>query len=181
MDKPVLTDGTVTLRRYARKDEAELHAAIRESIPEMKPWLPFAHDDYSTGETRDWLKTQPKEWKNGTSFNFAIVDAADGAMLGGCGLNQIDSINKSANLGYWVRTGRSGRGVCPAAVLLLARWGFKKLKLNRVEITVAAGNRKSLRAAEKAGARREGVLRNRLVMHGQAHDAVVFSFIPGDL
>ena len=37
------------------------------------------------------------------------------------------------------------------------------------------------RVAEKLGARREGLFRNRLVVRGDAVDAVVFSLVPGDL
>jgi len=35
--------------------------------------------------------------------------------------------------------------------------------------------------AEKAGATREGILRNRLVVRDKVYDAVMFSLIPGDL
>ncbi len=176
-----LTDGGVTLRRYRKNDAAELYAAVVESLLELKPWLPFAHDDYAVRETKDWLKKQEKAWRDGMEFNFAITDAADGTMLGGCGLNNIDHDNRAANLGYWVRTARSGRGVCPAATRLLARWGFAQMKLARIEVLVAADNVKSLRAAEKAGARKEGVLRNRIYLHGASHDAVMHSFIPGEV
>jgi len=37
------------------------------------------------------------------------------------------------------------------------------------------------RVAEKAGARREGVLRKRLLIRGESLDAVLFSFIAEDL
>jgi ribosomal-protein-serine acetyltransferase len=144
------------------------------------PWLPFAHKDYAIKETRDWLKQRPREWKDGTSFDFAIIDVSEGNYLGGCGLNAIDEKNRRANLGYWVRTGCSRRGIAPAATLLLAKWGFENLKLLRIEIMVATDNARSLRVAEKVGAHREGVLRNRFSDDGKTHDAVLFSFIPGD-
>jgi hypothetical protein len=35
--------------------------------------------------------------------------------------------------------------------------------------------------ATKTGAAREGVQRNRLVLEGVPHDAVMFSLVPGDL
>jgi hypothetical protein len=35
--------------------------------------------------------------------------------------------------------------------------------------------------AEEAGAGREGVLRNRLILGGQVHDAVMHSLVPEDL
>jgi ribosomal-protein-serine acetyltransferase len=176
-----LTDGFVTLRRYRRDDAAALHEAIVASLPELTPWLPFAHEMYVIKETKGWLKTQPKHWKDSTEFNFAMIDPADGAMIGGCGLNSIDKDNRRANLGYWVRTDHSGKGVCPAAARLLARWGFQHLKLGRIEILVAVDNTRSRRAAQKAGAREEGVLRNRLWLHNRYHDAMMHSLIPGEV
>ena len=97
-------------------------------------------------------------WKTGTSYNFAIFDVTDGSYLGGCGLNQINSIVNMANLGYWVRTSRTKRGVATAATLLLAQFGFEELNLKRIEIVVNVNNVVSQRVAEKAGATREGVL-----------------------
>lgn len=181
MKHPELTDGFITLRRYTKKDADELFAAVRESLADMKPWLPFVHDDYSIKETRDWLKQRPREWKTSASFDFAITDAGDGTLLGGCGLNNIDKANRLANLGYWVRAGRGRQGIAPAATRLLAEWGLKKMKLKRIEILVAIDNQKSIRVAEKTGAHREGVLRNRLFMNGKPHDAVMFSIVAGEL
>ena len=103
-------------------------------------------------------------WEKGTEYEFAIIDAKDGSFLGGCGLNQINYKKRIANLGYWVRTSRTKRGVASAAVRLLAQFGLGKLKLNRIEIMAAVGNKASQRVAEKVGARREGILRKRIVV-----------------
>lgn len=85
------------------------------------------------------------------------------------------------NLGYWVRTSRTRSGVASAATRLIARFGFLSLGLQRLEIVVAVGNQASERVAEKAGATREGVLRKRLLIHGQPHDAVLYSLVAEDL
>jgi ribosomal-protein-serine acetyltransferase len=175
-----LTDGKILLRPYRRSDLKELHTAVSESIKEISPWLPFAHEGYAIKETREWLKKTGHDWKKGFSYNFVICDAANGAVIGGCGLNGPIHFMHHANLGYWVRTSRIGQGVAPAATRLLARWGFDVLKLHRIEVVVAVGNEKSLHAAAKAGAKLEGVLRNRLFMHEKAHDAVMHSLIPDD-
>jgi len=42
-------------------------------------------------------------------------------------------------------------------------------------------NERSQRVAEKSGARREGVLRNRLVIREQVRDVVLFSLTPEDM
>jgi RimJ/RimL family protein N-acetyltransferase len=106
----------------------------------------------------------------------AMIDARDGSLVGGCGLNQIEWQNRRANLGYWVRRSALGKGYACQATQLLVDLGLGDLGLNRVEIVVAVENRASQKVAEKAGAHREGVARKRLLLHGVAHDAVVYSF-----
>ena len=79
-----------------------------------------------------------------------------------------------------MRSSAVGRGAAPAAVLAVARWAFAKTALERLEILAATSNLRSQRVAEKAGARREGVLRRRLLIHGVSHDAVVYSLVRSD-
>lgn len=175
-----LTDGRIVLRPYDIKDVAKIYEGIQESMTEMFPWLPFVHEGYSIKETRDHLRKCPGNWKKGLSYSFSIFDARDGVLLGGCGLNRLDKENRNANLGYWVRKSRMGEGVAPAATRLLTKWGFDVLKLVRIEILVAVENQRSLRVAEKAGAKREGVLRNRLTVRDKVYDAMMHSLVPED-
>ena len=92
-------------------------------------------------------------------------------------MNRIDRINRVANLGYWVRSGATGRGVATAAVRQLYGWGLRHTDLVRFEILIAVENRASRRVAEKAGAHPEGILRNRVLLQGMPHDAAVYSLI----
>jgi ribosomal-protein-serine acetyltransferase len=177
----VLTRGIVILRPLRLSDSESSLEAIRESLPELIPWMPWAHPDYSYKEARDWIKRSVENWKNGFAREFAIIDARDGTYLGGCGLNRIDYENRMANLGYWVRTSRTGEGIAPTAAGLLAEFGFRELSFSRIEILVNISNARSLRVAEKVGALREGILRNRIVVRGTAHDGVMFSLVPEDI
>jgi len=176
-----LTDGLVLLRPYRIDDIDNLYQAVCESIAELSAWMPWCHEFYSIEESRTWLEERAEAWEKGTQYDFAITNIMNGYYLGGCGLNNINNAARMANLGYWVRTSRTKKGVATAATRLLAQFGFKELNLNRIEIVVAVENKVSQRVAEKAGARREGILRNRLVIGKQVHDAVMLSLIPGDL
>jgi ribosomal-protein-serine acetyltransferase len=93
------------------------------------------------------------------------------------GLNQLRPEHRLANLGYWVRTSATGRGVATAAVRQLARFAFRETDLIRLELVVAADNAASHRVAEKADALREGPAHDRLYIHGKAHDAVVYALL----
>ena len=181
MIEPVqLSDGFVTLRPQGPQDLDQIYESVIESMTELSTWMSWAHPNYSKNETREWLKTNPKEWESGTAYNFAITDASDGSFLGGCGLNHIHVEDNFANLGYWVRTSRTGQGAATAAARLIAGFGFDQVKLTRAEIVAAAGNKASQRVAVKVGALREAVLRNRIKVRETIHDGVMFSLIPED-
>jgi RimJ/RimL family protein N-acetyltransferase len=166
----------IRIRPYRMNDASFVWEAARESMVELQPWMPWCHPDYSIEETRSWLATQVQAFQQRTTFEFAITSAA-GAYLGGCGLNQIDPLNQRANLGYWVRSSATGRGVATEAVTRAREWGFAETDLVRLEILIAVGNLASRRVAEKAGAVYEGILRSRLLAHGTRHDAAMYAFI----
>lgn len=175
--RTTLSNQQVTIRRYDTVDVPLLCEAARESSAEVSVWLPWCHRDYSMEESLEWILRSGKQWDEKREFHFGIFDSQSGAFVGGVGLNELKPEHRLANLGYWVRTTWAGRGVATAAASLAAEFGFKDMLLDRIEILVALGNKPSQRVAQKLGANKEGVLRNRLIIHGQAHDAVVFSLI----
>ena len=174
-------DGFVGIRRFQPEDVPAHYAAVRESLPELSRWMWWCHPNYSIDETRSFVASCGPAWERGEHYTFVIVDVRDGTILGGVGLNHINHQYQFANLGYWVRTSHKGQGIATAATRLVARFGLRELHFNRLEIVVAFGNVPSQRVAEKAGARREGLLRNRLVHHAQPQDAWMYSLIPEDL
>lgn len=168
----------VAIRPYAAEDAQALWAAAHESRPEVFPWLEWCHPDYSLADAKEWCNGRAALAAAGQEYSF-VISTPEGEFLGGCGLNQINKIHRIANLGYWVRTSATGRGVATEAVRQLCRFAFANTDLVRLEIVCALGNERSQRVAEAAGAVREGVLRSRLWVHGRAVDAVMYSLIRG--
>ena len=172
-------DVEVLIRPLRIDDVPALYVAVRESLPVLCLWMPWCHPDYEIEESQTWIEKQIPAFQAGEEFTFAIVSTSD-QFLGVIGLNAVDHNNRRANLGYWVRVSASARGVATTATRLVARWAFQHTDLNRLELVIAVKNTASLRVAEKAGAVREGILRSRLMLHGRAHDAAVFSIIRMD-
>jgi RimJ/RimL family protein N-acetyltransferase len=163
-----------SIRPYQPTDAEPLWQAARESVAEVFPWLEWCHPEYSMAEAVEWVTSQARFAAEGREFAFAIV-GSDGRYLGGCGVNQINRIHCFGNLGYWVRSSATGRGVASEAARQTAEFAFRNTDLMRLEIVCAVENRRSQRVAERVGAIREGVLRNRLQLHGRAVDAVMYS------
>lgn len=176
----ILTDNTITLRLPTLKDVPGLVGAVRESVEEIMPWMNWCVPDYDDEMAGSWVASLPEAWDSGTQYSMVITDTCSGKILGGSGLSHINHQYRLANLGYWVRTSATGRGVATRAARLVAEFGINRVNLLRAEIVVAVENKPSLRVAEKCGAKREGLLRNRLSAHGKIFDAVMHSLTPQD-
>jgi RimJ/RimL family protein N-acetyltransferase len=167
-----------SIRPYAPEDAQALWEAARESVVEVHRWLDWCHPQYSLAEAEEWIRSRAPLAAEGREYSFAIVDSG-GRFLGASGINQINRVHRFANLGYWVRTSATRRGVATEAVRQVADFAFANTDLVRLEIVCAVGNNASQRVAERAGAVREGVLRRRLVIHGESVDAVMYSLVRG--
>ena len=157
-----------------------LEAAIESHGGEFSRWMPWCHENYTFADSESFIEKTVENWDDKTQFGFAIFDAKTNEFLGGVGLNQPNDNHKFYNLGYWIRVSKHNKGTASAATRVLAKTAFEDLPINRVEILAAVENIPSQKAAEKAGAIREGILRKRLIIGDRIHDAALFSFIRED-
>lgn len=176
-----LSGESIIIRRHRPEDKDLMYDAIRESLDELIVWMPWCHPDLSRNETIERSESRDKAWDDREEYSFLIIEKHTGLFAGACGLNHISKTINYANLGYWVRSSATGKGYATSAVRLLADFGFGDAGLHRLEIIAAVDNKASQRVAVKAGAHREGILRNRLMIHGKLHDAVCYSLIPEDI
>ena len=176
-----MTHFHVALRPYQTDDAPLLFEAASESIADIYPWMKWCHPGYTLAEGEQWIAHCIAEREAKLAFDFVVVDQETGQFLGAVGINQINALHQFANLGYWVRSSCAGHGIAVTATRMCARFGFDELHLKRIEIVAAVGNRRSQRVAEKAGATREGILRNRLKVGDVWQDAVMFSLMADDL
>lgn len=177
----VLDDGRLRLSPWQATDIEGLHQAVQESVAEVGRWLPWCTRDYDLAQAADWVAASQAAWASGAACAFAIRASADGRLLGGCGLGELDRKHRVGNLGYWVRSSAHGGGVATAAARLVAAFGFRQLGLGRIEIATLTDNLASRRVAAKLGAQYEGVARARLWAWGCAHDAAMHGLVPQDL
>ncbi|MGO9642893.1 MAG: GNAT family N-acetyltransferase [Candidatus Acidiferrales bacterium] len=176
-----MNDYPVSIRRFRPDDAPSLFNAVRESLDELCAFMTWCHPDYSLEDSRDFIARSVSDWEKGEQYNFAIIDLSDESLLGSIGLNRIDRVHMSANIGYWVRRSHTRHGVATAATRLIVGFGLKELGFHRLELLVSDHNVASRRVVEKVGAKSEGVLRKRLVLANRLHDAFVYSLVAADL
>ena len=169
---------TISLRPYRADDADAVYEAVLESLPELAPWMPWAHAQYGRDDAAAWVASRAGAWESGEEWSLLIVDSHD-RVLGACGVHRPDRSRQIAEVGYWVRTSATGQGVATTALGLLADWAFRQRGMHRLEVVVVVENVASQRVAERAGAVREAVLAERVRLAGQWRDAVLWSLIHG--
>ena len=165
------------IRPYRLEDIDAVYSAADESREHVARWMGWMTPMYSREDAANWVELAVACWESGTSYEHLIIETADGAIVGSCGLNQLNRVNGVCNLGYWVRSSRLGQGAARQAALLLRDFGFATLGLNRLEIVVADGNHFSRKVAESTGAVHEGLQQLRLKVGEISHDAHVYALL----
>ncbi|MGY1793549.1 GNAT family N-acetyltransferase [Geodermatophilus sp. SYSU D00525] len=147
--------GPLRLRPWRVGDAGAVHAALTD--PATSVWSNPGRVA-TLEDARIWVARRA-DWSSGRIAAWAVVDAADGRLLGSVNLHSIDLDQGDAEVGYWTVPAARGRGVAPRAVDAALRWGFATLPVDRVELVHAVENPASGRVAEKAGFTFEGRLR----------------------
>ena len=105
----------------------------------------------------------------------------DEAAVGGIGVTIGDGqFRHTGSVGFWLGEPYWGRGIMSEALPAITADAFTRLGLTRVSATVFEWNPASMRVFEKAGYRREGVLRGSIAKDGQIVDQVVFAMLRDD-
>ena len=113
--------------------------------------------------------------------NLAITVPPSDEAIGSCGLFIHNPRRGIAELYYALRRGQWGKGYATEAADALLRLAFEKISLHRVFGQAAVENEASWRVLEKAGFRREGLLRDALPAAGLWHDAYLYAMLDSEL
>lgn len=116
---------------------------------------------------------------NHTQYPFTIIDLATGKPIGSTRFIDIFPEHNKLEVGWtWYAPAYWGKGHNLDCKLLLLRYCFEELQVNRVQLKTRDTNLRSQAAIEKLGAKFEGILRkDRLLTNGQVRDTYVFSII----
>jgi ribosomal-protein-serine acetyltransferase len=141
------------LEPVAARHAGGLYQAGRASRAELLPWMPWATDITLEGN-QHYAADAERWWEAGEEFHFAVLE--DALVLGVMGLNR--NPDGSAELHYWIRSDRTGRGYTTEAGECILRWGVEALGLESFTLWAGVENRASRRVAEKLGFRDTGPL-----------------------
>ncbi len=182
-DLPALEGEKVFLRVPFAGDYREWAALRGESRSFLERWEPrWSPDELERSAWRHRIGRYREDYAQGTAIAFFIFERGSGKLSGGITLGNIrHGVSQSGHIGYWIGERYAGRGMMTDAVKVLARFSFDTLRLHRIEAACIPDNARSIRVLEKAGFRREGLLRSYLRINGLWQDHYLYARIADDI
>ncbi|WP_200901345.1 GNAT family N-acetyltransferase [Paenibacillus sp. DMB20] len=188
MNHPILLDfperfetERLLVRAPQWSDGELVNEAIRESAEELRKWLPFARNIPSLEESESFVRKARLNFMERTDMVLHLFDKNGGAFVGSSGLHRIDWEARRFEIGYWIRSSRSGNGLMTEAVNGITAFAIRYLEANRIEIRCDSRNSRSASVAKRAGFTLEGVHRNwQRDVDGALTHTMVFAKVRGD-
>lgn len=188
MDNPILLDfpysfdtERLTIRGPLPGDGRAIHEAIVSSRDELIPWMPWAVEAPSEEESELRAREGQIKFLAREDLWLPLFLRETGFCIGGSGLHRIDWSVPKFEIGYWVRTGYSGRGYITEAVNAITEFAFDLLGARRLEIRCDILNARSAAVARRVGFNLEATLRqDTRDQFGRLRDTHIFSRIKAD-
>lgn len=148
-----------------------------DEVQKFTEWMnDFEVTDY-TGRTgqittlvgeKEYLENSARDTKN---RNFDIVELNDNKLIGTLGLEHINWIERSAELGIFIgdKDFRSN-GYGTEAIKLLLEYGFKYLNLHSIRLSLLAINERAHKCYLNCGFKDTGYSREEIFLNGKYYD-----------
>jgi len=168
---------------YLIGERIYLRPLERADAPVVQPWINDPDIRHTIRryrpinlQTEEEFIAQANADEHSLVLGIALTDGD--RLIGGTGLHDIDYRNRDASFGIIMGVpSEQGKGHGTEATRLIVRHAFETLNLNRVWLQVYEDNLRGIRAYEKAGFRKEGVLRQDVFRAGRYWDTIVMAIL----
>lgn len=159
-------------------DGKAVYGAIQASLPELKPWMPFANIEQTEEDVEANIREAYAKFIKREDLRLLVFDKESGTLIASSGLHRINWSVPKFEIGYWIDSRYSGKGYMTEAVQGIIHFAVSELSAKRIEIRCDSRNVKSRAVPERLGFTLEGILRNDdLSVNGELRDTCVFAKI----
>jgi ribosomal-protein-serine acetyltransferase len=151
-----LSGNRLALRRWAPEHLSALLETVQSSYEELHRWMSWAASPPTVPSIRDVIEKSVRKFDENARWNYGLFEIATEACVGSASLRTTD-VPEELEIGYWVRTDRTGRGYATEAARVLTAAAFAApLNVARVRISMDGTNLASASVPRKLGYHREG-------------------------
>jgi RimJ/RimL family protein N-acetyltransferase len=164
-------------------DPLELYEHVREDAPHIDAITEYVTwDPYETPkEAFDWVAECGRAFEEGEGATY-VLRPRDGDRVGefaGVAGVDVDWDHRTATFGTWLRKSFWGQGYSGERAARMLELVFDRLDLDVVAVSHDPENENSRRAIERYvdrfGGRREGRIRNAILVDGEPRDSIRYS------
>jgi len=120
-------------------------------------------------------------YKDENNMILGIALKANDDLIGVVGLHKISMQFRHSELGIFIGDkSRWSKGYGTEAVKIVIKYGFDRLNLHRIFLTVMDFNQRAINAYEKSGFKREGVFREHVYKNGKYCDVYIMGILKSE-
>ncbi len=155
----------------------------RDDAPTLLPWVndPDVIANlimYTPKNLQTELEFIERASKSDTEIILGIALKANDKLIGTTGLHRLDWKNRNCMFGILIGDKTEwGKGYGTETTRLMVHYAFETLGMHRVWLYVYEYNQRGIRAYEKAGFVREGILRQARYHNGRFYDVLVMGLL----
>ncbi len=165
----------VRLRRDERGDLPKFVEWLND--PEVRRYL-LMNLPISLANEEGWFESMLKRPAEEQPFAIELRGEDGWQLIGNCGFFEIDWRARSSEVGIFIGDKTAwNKGYGTETMLILLRFGFTTLNLNRIFLRVDEANLGGIRAYEKAGFVHEGRFRQAAFEAGEYRDMLMMSVL----
>ena len=166
------------LRPFTADDADDMFSnwASDPEVTRFLTWPPHSSADATRMVLNSWVS----RYGDGGYFQWAIEWKESGTVIGSIAVVKLEEAIESAEIGYCLGRKFWGRGIMPEALRAVMDYLFDTVGLNRITAGHDVNNPKSGRVMEKAGMKKEGVLRASGINNQGIRDVAVWAALRED-
>ncbi len=165
----------IKLTEMSEPDVIQFYDWFWNSPPERMTCWPV--EPMTLQETLERFHTPPAD---NAPKRLAIRRVQDDTFVGRISYFNVNSRNRSAEIGYLIGPGYRGNGYAADALVLLLDYLFNNLKLNRVHAQTGAFNAASISLLERHGFKLEARLRQHHEVDGTLYDDLIYGILANE-
>ncbi len=168
LKESILTERMVLLKR-SHEHDGDVWQAIEESRQFIREYLFWVDGTKSFGDVVKATDMFCKKWDEDGEWCYNLYSIPDNHFLGCIGVHNIQFMNQSAELGYWLRLSETHKGYMVEAVKAMEKELFEA-GMHRVSIECDVNNFNSANVALRAGYELESVAQEAVYHYTGLHD-----------
>lgn len=156
---------------------SEIFNLIDKDREHLRTWLPWVDSTLTVEETRNNLSERIETFNKGEQAPF--YGTFNGEFIASVGFVILNE--DEGEIGYWLLSNYSGRGLMTKFVKACIDYGFNELNLKKIVIKCAEGNIKSASIPKRLGFAQSDKTEKVRVRNGEEHRTLIFTLDKDDL